>query len=283
MAPAVVEYSPLTVIRAESPGFVREICVHEGDLLSPRQVVVRLANDELQYTVADLRRAWEQSVIKGRMYFRDGELAKYQVELANQESLRKRQAEVQGQVDALTVRTPVAGRIVARNLPSLVGQYLTPGAEIVVVGDEAAKQLVVAVPQEDSGPFVTQVGKPIVFRIRGASGETGEAGLTKLDPRASLELPHPALGAHVGGPIAVRMKATPADAVQRADQPYELLSPRFFGTVVLTPAQSRALYAGQLGTVQFRTAAESAGVRLVKDFGQWLRKRLQHPQITGSL
>jgi hypothetical protein len=171
------------------------------------------------------------------------------------------------------VRTPVAGRIVARNLAALVGQYLPPGAEIAIVGNEAAKELVVAANQEDASPLLAQLGKPIAFRIRGVAGKTAEAAFTKLDPRASLEPPHPALGAQVGGPIPVRMKATNADAAGRPEQPYELLAPRFSGTVLLTPAQSMSLRAGQVGMVEFRSAAESTGVRLERAFGQWLRRQ----------
>jgi multidrug efflux pump subunit AcrA (membrane-fusion protein) len=65
----------LTVVRAESPGFVRAVCVRDGDQLTRGQVIARLANEELQYTAADIQLALEQSAIKGRVFFHDGELA----------------------------------------------------------------------------------------------------------------------------------------------------------------------------------------------------------------
>jgi len=281
VAPAAVEYFPLTVVRAESPGFVRAVCVRDGDQLARGQVIARLANPELQYTAADIQLALEQSAIKGRVFFRDGELAKYQVELANQESLRKKLAEAQGQVEALTVRTPVAGRVIARELDSLVGRYLSAGVEIAVVGREDVKELVLAVPQEDAQPFLAQLGKPVRFRIRGIPGETHTAPLAKLNPRALVDLPHPALGAQVGGPLPVRARAPGADRAERPDQPYELLAPRFAGSVPLTPSQSAALSAGQLALVVFHTADETAGARLLETLDRWVRQQLAQQRPGG--
>ena len=147
---------------------------------------MRLANDELQYAAADLERAWEQSVIQGAGCFRQGDFTKYQIELANQASLRKRQTKAQSQVAALNVRTPVAGRVVARNLATLAGQYLPQGAEIAIVGDEAAGWVVGAVAQENARPFLVQLGKPVAFRIRGTAEKEHEGPLYKTRSAGKL-------------------------------------------------------------------------------------------------
>ena len=97
--------------------------------------------------------------------------------------------------------------------------------------------------------------------------------MVSLDPRATLEIPHPALGAHVGGPVPTKAK-TPVEGSARAEQGYQLLTPRFEGTVLLTPTQSAAFSAGQIGTVQFRATTETLGARLLKSFDQWMRRQL---------
>ena len=139
-APAVVEYSPLIVIRAESPGFVRTVSVQNGNLVRSGQVLIQLENTELRQSLADLRLAIQQSLIRERMYLQEGQMAKYQAEQAQQESLQKKKSEVQSQVDALTVRAPLSGHVIGRNLDVMPGQYLAAGAEIVMLGGEDAEE-----------------------------------------------------------------------------------------------------------------------------------------------
>ena len=273
-APAAVDYSPLTVIRTESPGFVRTVCVHNGDYVPAGQILVALENDELRQSLAGLRLAARQSLIRGRMYFQDGQLAKYQAEQAQGESLRKKEREVQTQVDALTVRAPTAGHVIGRNLESLPGQYLATGAEIVMLGREDAKELTVAIAQDDLDPFLAQRGRPVAVRIRGAASEELLSPLAKVDPRAALALPHPALGSNVGGPLPLRVQTDRENAAERASLTYQLLAPRFTGTVFLSAAQSNALHAGQVATVQFVAASETTGRRCWKAFDRWI-ERLQ--------
>ena len=96
-----------------------------------------------------------------------------------------------------------------------------------------------------------------------------------------MDLPHPALGAQVGGPLPVRARAPGADGAVRPDQPYELLAPRFAGSVPLTPSESAALSAGQLALVVFRTADETAGARLLKTLDRWVREQLAQQRPGG--
>ena len=70
---------------------------------------------------------------------------KAQVALRNRQAAVDRLAEVQRQLEGLRVYAPVAGHIVARNLHNTIGTYVHEGAELLAVGDERRKELLVSV------------------------------------------------------------------------------------------------------------------------------------------
>ena len=60
------------------------------------------------------------------------ENAKAQAETAKGRSLKKKEAEILRLVEGLIVRAPIDGQVVAHDLDSLPGRYLSVGDEIVV-------------------------------------------------------------------------------------------------------------------------------------------------------
>ncbi|HWL75210.1 MAG TPA: biotin/lipoyl-binding protein, partial [Burkholderiaceae bacterium] len=74
--PAVVEYSPLSVVRTTSPGFVEQVLVRSGDLVEQGQVIATLRNDDLQLELGELQLAREQSLVYGRIHAQAGDVAK---------------------------------------------------------------------------------------------------------------------------------------------------------------------------------------------------------------
>ena len=195
-APAVVEYAPLSIVRASAPGFVEKIFVASGDAVVPGQPIAVLQNDELKAELADLELARSESLVKSRVLVQGQELVKLEVEAADRAAIEKKIGELKTRVGSLTVRAAVAGRIDARNLDALRGRYLQAGDEIAVLGSEEAKELLVAVRRTTFALFANRLGAGDV-RAAPASGDYVAARLTSLDPRGSSELPHAAL-AHRG-------------------------------------------------------------------------------------
>ena len=272
-APAVVEYAPLSIVRASAPGFVEKILVASGDAVVPGQPIAVLRSDELMAELADLELSYNESLVKSRMLIQAHELAKLQVEAADRAAIEKKIAELKTRVASLVVRSAVAGRVYARNIDALRGRYLQAGDEIAVLGSEEAKELLVAVPQDDVELFGNHlaVGK---VHARTASGDYVVARLTSIDPRGSSELPHAALSAIVGGPLAVKPTARTEEAAQKLDLKYELISPVFLGKAALTADESRRLCAGQLATVSFRTEEETIATRIYRSVERWIGRIL---------
>ena len=63
-APAVVDFAPLTVVRAHSPGFVRQVCVGDGQTVRQGAVLLVLENDQLRHDLRDVQLAVDQSGIR---------------------------------------------------------------------------------------------------------------------------------------------------------------------------------------------------------------------------
>ncbi len=273
-APAVVEYSPLTVIRAATPGFVREIRVRSGDVVEPGQVIAVLENEELLAELADLQLAFQQSVLRERTCHLEAQLGKSQAERANQEALEKKIAEMRDRIAGLTVRTPVGGHAFEPDIDSLEGRYLQTGGVIAFVGTEQTKELLIAVDQDDIDLFLCQLGRAVDVRTRLSGGTWLAARLTQAEPRGSVELPHPAFAAPVGGPLAVRPNRESQRSSENEGGNYELLTPVFLVKAELPPEQSLQLHAGQLATVTFRSPTETVASRIVSRTQAWIQRQI---------
>ena len=270
--PAVVEYSPLSVLRTTSPGFVDDVLVRSGDMVEQGQVIAMLRNDDLELELGELQLAREQSLIYGRIYAQAGDVAKGQAEAANRRSLEKKIQELQRRIDSLALRAPISGRIVSRNMDLLEGQYLAEGAQVALIGGED-KELQLAISQDDVELFQDLTAESLIFYSTDQDQQSISAVLSKLTPQASLELPHPALSARAGGPLAVRM----VDQNKSSTAPQndvEAVSPHFVGTAQIVSDASELLHAG---TIAWATlpSNESLGRRSWRMAIQWVSKQLQ--------
>ena len=138
-APAVVEYAPHTVVRADSAGFVREIHVQSSQQVRQGQLLVVLENRELSRELADLEFAIRQSEIRGRQHEQQGELAAEQAEQERREALRSQLAEKRARHEQLAVRAPRRGKIVCRDLAALRDTYLKAGDAIASIGTNVTR------------------------------------------------------------------------------------------------------------------------------------------------
>ncbi len=69
-APGIIDHWDLAVVRAETPCFVRNIQVADGEKVSQGQLLIELENEELANEVADIRVAIQQSDIRRSQFIR---------------------------------------------------------------------------------------------------------------------------------------------------------------------------------------------------------------------
>lgn len=273
-APAIIQYSPMAVVRAGSPGFVKKLMVHDGQVVQEGHVLAVLDNDDLRTELADIKLQVEDSRILCRSLMEDDHMAAYQAELKRCESLEAQSAQKQEQVDQLTVRAPITGQVIGRRLDSLLGTYLTQGAPLLCIGNRNTKELQISVGQDDLEAFTRRLKRPVMIRLAGVRRFTST--LIKVSPRASIEPLHEALCSPNGGPLAVR--PTPGDSDtsdgEGEAEGYQLLAPRFLAVVALRPRESSLLLAGQRGVASFWDENDTVGQHVCRSIDQWIRKKI---------
>jgi putative peptide zinc metalloprotease protein len=271
-APAIVEYSPLERIRASSPGFVENVCVSSGQRVDQGHVLVQLSNPDLLLELKELELALAKSRLESRGHQQNQQMAAYQAELKDQEGLEKRWREKRAQVDELTIRAPIPGTVLSRELARLEGSFVPPGTQVASVCNLARKELRISIDQDDVDRFHQRVDQDLRVRMRGL--RTFRARLCRISPQASLEPLHPSLCASAGGSLPVRAKVPgPSDSLH-AQQAMELIAPRFEGTVRLSPEQSSQLRAGQRGMVSFTSGQQTVGRHLYRAVSSWMAQKL---------
>ena len=222
----------------------------------------------------DLELAIEQSLIKSRVFKQIDEMHSYQAEMEQLWSLQDKLSEKREQVDQLTLRAPVAGRVVARELSIRIGTYVQIGDELAAIGDETRKELQIAIPQSDHEPFLAQLGNPINVRISGGVVLTSE--LASVEPRATLKAPQESMYAALGGPLESR-----AVDPEQGGRTFELLAPHFTGVVTLSPSVGRDLRVGQSGVVWFGRYQETVASVLQRQLRKFLPSSLMGDAARG--
>ncbi|MBC7815829.1 MAG: efflux RND transporter periplasmic adaptor subunit [Planctomycetaceae bacterium] len=265
--PGVVESVDAATVRAESSGFVEEVLVESGQTVSAGDPLIRLSNHELESQRRQLVIEIERSVLRSRTFQQAGELAARNAEDDNRAGLETQLEELDDLCEQLLIRAPLAGVVAASDLLSLVGSYVAPGRELLVIGDAEEKEVRVLISPEQFE--AASLSLDHVVRVRLTDDGFAAAGsLHKIEPRATVHAPHPALCAGAGGPIVTKVSAS--HSAQRSRDSQELLEPHVIGYVSLDRATSRLLGPGQLATVSIAEAPRPLGCWLLERSERWL-------------
>lgn len=240
VAHGFVEFSPLQTIRADSSGFVDRILVRPGQIVQAGDALLQLTNPELVRELEDIRLQVQIVTIEQRIHHRDNDMAKYLAIAKKLESLHEQQVQRQANVDALTVRAPIAGTVIANDIEFLDGKYVEMGDELLAIGSTEQKEIRVAICEENEDDFRRFVNHGVRIRAACHPLPTDMAVLAAVFPRASRRIPHHGLSASHGGPLAVQ-----ANPDKSADD-LCLATPHFEGVVSLPSQISPQLRAGEL-------------------------------------
>ena len=268
--PAVVTYEPLENVRAETAGFVDSIHVKTRQDVTAGMLLVTLRNDDLRVAFTQVDRELAQAKIRAQTLHRRREIGQYQAELEQVRALQQRRDHLEQQHAALSVRSPIDGRVVDDDLESLIGLFVDVGTPLVRVASESRKEIHVAIPEAFVESFVESIGQTPRVAIRGESRSGNLGALAKVEPRATVTLRHPALGAHNGGPLPV--EANQEDEDLEGD--VRLVSPRFHGTITLPAERALRLRDGQLGSVTIHNRHETVARKAYRGVGSWVKNKI---------
>lgn len=271
-AEAIIEPERREVLFARTPGFVKEIRVKDQQDVAAGDVLMVLEDRELLANLARQEAAVRELQIRLRLAGTD---APAQKELVQTELTFATQtlAEYRRRAEELTVRAPIAGRLMAPMLEEYLGRYVEAGQQMMMVASFDRLVVRAAVPQTDaelvplmgvSSAEVVPVGKtPWGFLAR-LSPITLESA--RLIPAAQDRLAHPALGQAGGGQIPIDSNDPQGTRPQAAT--HELVGLLPAGTDVLP---------GQRAMVRIELPPRSIGWQVWRRFLQTIQSHSNTP------
>lgn len=269
-AHAFVDYQTTFEIRAAVSGFIDEVCVSTGQKVEKGQVLVKLANPQLDSDVEKLKIEIELTEVRFRSLRASKRLPEADIEIANLRALEQKLTERLESQKRLEIVAPESGVVVGEGLESLTGSYLSRGEQLCKIESKSNKEVHAMVAQHDFELFESRVGDKIDVHVWGEGPGYFQASLSQLNPRGRTELPHPAFSAQAGGPLAVRYQTVDPNSKEQEMQ-VALVKPHFLARVELSPADSRRLKSGQPAMVSFRTSRGSVGEVVCEKLAIWIR------------
>lgn len=267
---AVIDYEPLSIVRAAAPGFVRKIHVADGQAVAAEQILVELSNPELDADIAAAEYSVAQSIAKSRIFREAGEIAKEQSESSQRTALETKLRELRQRRDELTVRAPISGVIVSHGLAELQDQWLAEGTDIAAVGNESEKEILVAVAQYDAEMLRDRAGSEATAICSG-SHDVLAVQIGLLEPRADRVLIHPALSVENGGELPIRRREQTDTAAGDDEKTIvaELHEPYFRLHGRLSAASAEGVFAGRTAELTVRTTWLGTALRSWARFENW--------------
>ncbi|MCS7467588.1 hypothetical protein NZK35_13120 [Stieleria sp. ICT_E10.1] len=241
--PLVVDYHRPYEVRIGADGFLDQLSVSVGDVVSRGQILARLSNRELELEYRDVLLDLETSDARYRSFLSAESIAAAGVEQKVQAALRSRLVQLQRQLAGLVVCSPADGVIAQCDVESCLGTYIHRGERLLVIGSHGSEKMLGLVDQADVDAFRRAQAQRVDVRLWGM-GERPIAGrIDRVLPRAELSLPHAALGADAGGPLPVR----PNPQATGDSDAMELIAPRFPVLIDLVGGETDRVMPGQTG------------------------------------
>ncbi len=260
--PAIVEYTPATIVRSGVTGFVREIHVTEGQQVELGQTLMEIENDELVNRLEQLEIKKQQCEIEISLAVDEHNAARAYVNRQVLGSLLEQIDNLKRQVQCMNVTAPRAGRIVVRDLDGLLGTFVEEGTQLMNVADEASKEIIAMVGQQEIDEVRALVNAEVNVCTAGWNLSPGV--LEVVEPQATDTLAWKALAATEGGPLPVREYRDDQDTAS-----LRLLEPLFQARIQPTGIMSTELPAGMRVTASIGYRTETIATRASHWVSQW--------------
>lgn len=273
-APMVVDYDEHKIIRADSPGFVREILVKDGQQVDEGDLLIRLDNPELLSEYTSLIIDIKISELKIKSLLKSEDIASLKLERELLEASLNRKTEIETAVEKLEIRAIRSGNVLALDLDAKIDTYLQSGDEILSIGDPKMIHGVALAHQEDLNWLKDQQGTDVQLFIWGRDKDEVIGGKVKrVNPRARDDLPHPAFSAGNGGPLAVvpREQVEAGENEPTDEGEWMLTTPRVPIEIEFSQEDRETLMAGQSGDMFIRGRHENMGSFLANKMIRFVR------------
>ncbi len=203
-APAIVDYANMTMVRAGVSARLESLAVESGDTVQAGDAVAVFSDPDSSTLRDRLRAVADRIELDVRLKQQSGDIGDFQQEMARWLGAKARADEAARIADLLTVHAPVSGRVVAARLHNLLGAHLDRGAEILGVAEDSSLVAKAAVSQGIIHRFREREFQRCFFQSRSHPWPV-PVQFDRMSENASTDIPHAALTATAGGPLAVHM------------------------------------------------------------------------------
>jgi putative peptide zinc metalloprotease protein len=247
----VLEPGQIAHLRAQTPGILQHVFVHQGDSVKAGDTLAVLANPEVEATAKTLAEqlAMSSSDLRAAQETPDGDKAA--AALTQQTRLQREWTVAQQKVEALEIRAPFAGVVSTPLVDQKVGQYISAGDEICELVDRSTMKARILVRDwelEDVSPGAEAQLKASSFAYRTYSGR-----VEQILPAASLDRP-------VAQP-------------QRLEQMGQDLT-NYFAVVMAFPNSDGSLIEGMTGTAKIAGKDRPLAWQVGRGAWRWFRSQV---------
>lgn len=246
------------VLRAQAPGFLRDLDMQPGRVVKADEVLVTLHDEEVTTKLAEVEA--RLAVAKMRLeQSRGASPALVQKEAERVRQLEKERQRSAQRLARLQVTSPSDGLIVQGLHPSEVGRYVEQGEPVgtLVAGAMVVRALL---SEEELVAVRTQPGSSVEFRSRANPGDTWHGQVKRVIPAGRREFDQP-FTAHLD---PADYSVNPATGKATRSQ--------FEVEVVLREASSKGRLPHRLtGSLRFEGKSEPLGVSLMRKALTFLR------------
>ena len=228
----VVRPAGLHPLYVTQPGFIlrerNERFVRDGQAVEAGDTLLVLADPELEHSAGDLKLQLEQLQLQWKQARQGG--AAQQAELAQIEAqfkgLKAQYERAKHNIEKLTIRAPVGGIVQLRTkepLDNLVGSFLPLQAALFAVYEANAFEAVAAINHRDNG--LIEPCQVVEIKLWPYDSVVLNSRVVTKPPSPVWKMSSPAFSAAFGGEVATMPAASPEEALEPADNTYELVVP----------------------------------------------------------
>ena len=152
------------------------------DAAKAQQAMAQAQLEQVQKGARTEQLAAAQAQIDAAKAQVEGARAQYDGAGAQIEAAKAQAAALQIQIDKLTLRAPMSGVVLKRNIE--LGEVVSPGASLMTLGDTTNLYLTVYIPENRYGQI--KVGQPVVVKVDSFPDEKFTAKVTRIADQAEF-------------------------------------------------------------------------------------------------
>jgi RND family efflux transporter MFP subunit len=234
---AVVAPAHMAQVGPEFDGVIRQILVHEGDVVEAGTPLAALEEWEYRSAVAGAKAKYQTAVAQMDRALATGDGTEAGIDRAQADFWASEVNRAQEKLEKTIIRSPIAGVVATQQPENLVGRKVKEGESFLEIVDNSQALVDVAVDETDVGLL-----------------ERGQNASLKLDgfPEKTFH-----------GEVAV---VSPQGVVLNAE-------PTFFARISVDN-RARLLRAGMQGRGKISTGGRAAGVVMFRRLGMWIWSKL---------